>query len=266
MVRWYSFMAIVFMTFAIPRGSMAQTEQPIDSLLVNPSLNPDEATPDEDSTIYKPKSPPDTKYYEHPLERHDFKPEDWKKATQGIEYSIKKRKRAQRSRESSNLDLSGLSGLLNALKYFVILLFGGLIVYLIVRLVSEGNIFKPNSRKINPLSEGIDITQIEENLEHTDLEGFIRRAIEQKNYPLAIRLYYLAIIKELSAHGAIQWKKDKTNRAYINEMEANRLFEPFKKTTRIFERVWYGDTPFGEQDFAVVRPDFERLLQHVKGK
>ena len=47
----------------------------------------------------------------------------------------------------------------------------------------------------------------EEHIYESDLDRFIREATEQGNYALAIRLYYLAIIKELSLNRTILWKK-----------------------------------------------------------
>jgi hypothetical protein len=77
-------------------------------------------------------------------------------------------------------------------------------------------------------------------------------------------LYYLAIVKELSSANAIEWKKDKTNMAYIREMRKNVLFEPFKHTTSVFERVWYGDSVLQESDFNMIQPVFQDLLNQTR--
>ena len=54
--------------------------------------------------------------------------------------------------------------------------------------------------------------KIEENIHESDLDKFIKQAESEEKYNLAIRLYYLAIIKELSLGKLIKWKRNKTNR------------------------------------------------------
>ena len=113
-------------------------------------------------------------------------------------------------------------------------------------------------------SEEIDLNNIEDNLETAELDPIIKKAIAAKNFPLAIRLYYLAILKELTLAGAITWKKDKTNRIYAQEMQPHRLMEDFRHVTSIFERVWYGDSVLGESAFESIQPSFQNLLNETR--
>jgi len=252
-------------------GLLAQTggEVTLDSTQM--SSNPDDEGLDSTAaTVRNPALHTDSAYEQRPIAQRNFGKDSWKKATHGLSYPLetekeKKEERQVSDKSSSHMDISGLIPWFVALKYMIIVAFIGLIVYLIVRLVGEGNVFGRTSHKIPVSSEEIDMAHIEEHLEATDLEAFIRRAIQQKNYPLAIRLYYLAIIKELSAKGAIEWKKDKTNRIYLREMESNTLFDPFRETTRIFERVWYGALAFGETEFIGVEGRFRELLGRIQG-
>jgi hypothetical protein len=76
------------------------------------------------------------------------------------------------------------------MKWIFISVFVLLFVYLVMRLVNEGNIFGPKNRKIGA-SEIIDLEHIEENLDKIDdLDPVIAQAIRQGNYRLAVRLYY----------------------------------------------------------------------------
>jgi hypothetical protein len=96
------------------------------------------------------------------------------------------------------------------------------------------------------------------------LERFIREAVDQQKYALAIRLYYLAIIKELSLSKLIKWKRDKTNWSYLNEVRTTALSQPFRETTRIFERVWYGEGTLDEKEFLSIKPKFDQLIKAAK--
>ena len=68
---------------------------------------------------------------------------------------------------------------------------------------------------------------LDQYIHETDLERFLREALAQGNYTLAIRLYYLQVIKDLSAKSAIRWSREKTNRDYQRELRSHRLAEPF---------------------------------------
>jgi hypothetical protein len=250
----------------------------------NPIAVPEEMTSDsfdlentaEDTTTYKHKGPlvspyaaAQEKYNREPIERRDVDAEKWRKATEGIDYSDDKVKeqqqRAVNMGESNKT--AALAGLfLEFMKWFFIIGGIGLLAFLMYRFVSEGNIFTGGSRKIGVNSEEIDLNNIEENLEIAELDPIIKKAIGAQNFPLAIRLYYLAILKELTLAGAIAWKKDKTNRIYVREMQPHPLMETFRKVTTIFERVWYGDTALDEAGFQSIQPSFQGLLKETRLK
>ena len=124
-----------------------------------------------------------------------------------------------------------------------------------------GDLFAPRSRKISKSFNNFSIEKIENNIHETDLDRFIRKAVEEKKFVLAIRLYYLAIIKELSLSKMIKWKRDKTNRNYLNEIRSTSLFNPFKEVTRIFERVWYGQGNLDEKEYLSIKPKFDQLIK-----
>ena len=202
------------------------------------------------------------KYNKEAIDRRDIDGEKWRKATAGIDYSTDKVEKRTRQGSSGGGALAGV--FLLFLKWFFIIGGIALMAFLIYRFVGEGNIFDARSRKLGLASEEIDLNNIEENLETAELDPIIKKAIAAKNFPLAIRLYYLAILKELTLAGAIVWKKDKTNRIYVQEMQPHPLMETFRTITAIFERVWYGDTPLDETGFQSIQPAFQNLLTETR--
>lgn len=206
-------------------------------------------------------------YYKEDIQQKEFDKNDWKKATAGLDYTIEKEKEKKNSEATSkkntvNSVLSG--GLVAFFKWFFIIAAVGILAFLILKFVGEGNIFGRQSRRVFAPSVQIDLERIEENLNDVELDPLIKQAIAQKQFALAIRLYYLATIKELNILGAIQWKKNKTNREYTREMRPHRLFEPFRETTSIFERVWYGDALVDEATFTLIQPAFQDLLNQSR--
>ncbi len=203
------------------------------------------------------------KYHQEEVRAKDFDTNAWKKAKEGLDYTIENEKEKPKNVAEAPDARVGLA-LIWFFKWFFIIGAFGLLAYLIAHFISEGNVFGRKSRRIDAPSVEIDLQRIEENLQESEFDPLIRQAIATKQYALAIRLYYLASIKELSLKGKIQWKKDKTNREYVREMRTHRLFEPFRNTTTIFEKVWYGDAVLDEANFTMIQPAFQDLLNQSR--
>ena len=258
---------LFFFTFYTEGSLLAQDPIYTQEGVTIDSVNTSEDNVETDAPVRKypyvsPYAAAQEKYNKEPINRRDVDAEKWRKATDGIDYSADKIKQRK---QSNGGDYGGLAvALIVFLKYFFII--GGilLIAFLIYRFVGEGNIFNDRSRKLGVNSEEIDLNNIEDNLETAELDPIIKKAIAAKNFPLAIRLYYLAILKELTLAAAITWKKDKTNRIYVREMQPHRLMEQFRHVTSIFERVWYGDSVLDESGFESIQPSFQNLLNETR--
>lgn len=202
------------------------------------------------------------KYYREDIQPKDFDTNDWKKATKDLDYTIEKEEEKPRSKKSPSFNLTPFW--FSFIKWFFIIGGVAILAFILLKFLGEGNVFGRQSRRVYAPSVGIDLERIEENLQNAEFDALIQQAISKKQFTLAIRLYYLAIIKELNITGAIKWKKDKTNSTYIREMRPHKLFDSFRHITSIFERVWYGDTAFGEADFYSIQPTFQDVLKEAK--
>ncbi|MDZ7880792.1 MAG: DUF4129 domain-containing protein [Saprospiraceae bacterium] len=237
----------------------------VDTTAINSLTEEGEETAIEDTRPrVSPYKEAQEKYSQENINQRDIDAEKWRKATAGIDYSEDKieKRTARQHHNSATMALAGL--FLALLKWFFIIGGIALVAFLLYRFITGGNVFGTKSRKIAINSEEIDLDKIEENLEKIELDPIIQKAIAAKNFPLTIRLYYLAILKELTLAGAIIWKKDKTNRIYAQEMQPHPLIEKFRQVTAIFERVWYGDTPLTETGFEQVRQPFISLLNNTR--
>lgn len=88
-----------------------------------------------------------------------------------------------------------------------------------------------------------------EDIHEMDFNFLIQEAIANENYKNAIRLSYLKLLKNLTDKDLITWKVDKTNTEYLSELKYHEFYAPFKKTTLVFEYVWYGDFTITKQHF-----------------
>ena len=266
---------IIFCLFlAAHTEGVSQNDMPV-SVDTSYLENMPEGSADDDIEEEMPNKPQKSayeeatnQYYKENIQQKDFDKNDWKKATAGLDYTIEKDKEKKKSETANGKQntvspvLSG--GLVFFFKWFFIIAAVGILAFLVLKFVGEGNIFGRQSRRVFAPSVQIDLERIEEDLNNVELDPLIKHAIAQKKFTLAIRLYYLATIKELNILGAIQWKKDKTNREYTREMRPHRLSVPFGETTSIFERVWYGDAIVDEATFTLIQPAFQDLLKQTR--
>ena len=94
--------------------------------------------------------------------------------------------------------------------------------------------------------------------------ALLQQAIDRKEYSVATRLYYLLAIKTLSEKKLITWKKDKTNRNYLNELTGIDFKNQFRELTNIFERVWYGEVEIDAPVFEDIQGRFRTFVQSIK--
>ncbi len=183
-------------------------------------------------------------YASEPIKRHDFDTKKWESLKEGMDYSGPKQQLKNEPKEPP-----GLKGFGPAFKILLIVLAIGLLVFLFLKLGGGKDLFGPKDTKLKPSVSEAELSKIEENLHEAELNDPIRRAIAAGDFPLAVRLYYLAMLKELSVRNHIRWKRDKTNGAYLRELAGSPLFGTVQEVTLIFERVWYGKVELTPSDF-----------------
>ena len=119
-------------------------------------------------------------------------------------------------------------------------------------------------RKLKKTTMTDDPTQGIENIEHIDIDSYLERAGAEKNYRLAVRLYYLGLLKRLNKNGLIIWKKDKTNLDYLTELYAKGFhYDDIRLLTLAYEEIWYGERIVTEQIFHNVTDRFEKFFQKI---
>jgi len=226
---------------------------------------------------------PTEDYLESEIVERKFDASTWENTVSGIDYSKQKDVKPKEEKELTDDDLDddrnyeseeelpaqNMSDFWRGFfKFFLIALAVIVLAFIIGNMVgAEGWALAPTNRKIQPVNTAVPITleNIEENIHESDLDRFLREALEKENYAQAVRLYYLAIIKELSLKRWIKWKKDKTNRDYSRELSGSNFQNPFREITRIFERVWYGNNTLTSSDFnESLQPKLKQLLDLVK--
>ena len=146
----------------------------------------------------------------------------------------------------------------NLIKYglfVVVLVFIAYLIYLFIPRRWLGLEYNPSKVTAE------DPEKADEPIKH--LPDRLKKAIDEGNYQLAVRLYYLMIIKGLVDQQFINWKRDKTNREYLAEMRWHEQFPQFKKATLAFEQVWYGKKQLDYHGFSQYEVLFHELAEHL---
>ncbi len=87
----------------------------------------------------------------------------------------------------------------------------------------------------------------EEEIKAMDIDSALEAALKNKDYRLAYRLRYLAVLKKLIDRNFIYYRKERTNFEYLMQLSGKSVYEPFRLLTLNFDGIWYGDLQMDEQ-------------------
>ena len=151
------------------------------------------------------------------------------------------------------------------MKYLLYGLIIGLLVFILYKIIASSE-FKKKNKKIKTQPEEPDWENLEEHIHESDMERLLRLSKEKGDYRMAIRVQFLMIIKELSEKQWIHWKRDKTNRDYLNEVRNAPFFHPFRDLIPAFEWVWYGEADLTREQYSTMHPAFDQCLNAIQSQ
>ncbi|MBC3757613.1 hypothetical protein H7U19_04315 [Hyunsoonleella sp. SJ7] len=143
---------------------------------------------------------------------------------------------------------------------FYLILFGA-VGYLAYVLLNEGGTGLFTSKRNRSLKQYQDITS--ENIEHADIHSLIHQAESNKDYRLAIRYYYLLVLKMLSIKNHIKFEDDKTNSEYLNELHEKPFSQAFAYTSYLYNYIWYGKFSLDDSQYQKAKKNFTKLINEV---
>lgn len=207
------------------------------------------------------------KYYEEEnpyltekIEKKSFNEATWRKTIKGLDYNIKEKKSTAKKNngKTPNIKPFNFSKFAWVFRFFIIVLTSGILIFLLFALLN-----RPRNRKITLPDTAIQIEAIEDNLEHTELTALIQNAMNQSDYQMAIRLYFLETLKQLSIRHLIRFKKNKTNREYLFELRKTSQYASFQELSLIFDRIRYSGQELSADTFWAVEPKFRQMIQQL---
>ena len=142
------------------------------------------------------------------------------------------------------------AGFLRILPYILI----GTLLFLLIKFFLNVN---SNALLYSKSNEAVvSLSEEEHIIKNEDIDQLIQKALNDKDYRLAIRYQYLLILKQMSGKELIIWEIQKTNDDYINELEKEELKTPFSVITWLYDYVWYGDFHIDEAKYSKAEKKF----------
>lgn len=133
--------------------------------------------------------------------------------------------------------------------------------YLAYTLVNGGSSKLFSSKNNALLNLNPDISA--ENIAHADIKTLIKNAENTHDYRLAIRYYYLLVLKQLTLKSFIIYEDDKTNADYMNAIASQKFSEDFAYTSYIYNYTWYGEFDLDVNQYELAKQGFVQLIKKV---
>jgi hypothetical protein len=187
--------------------------------------------------------------FNYEAEQHVNEPTFWEKLMRALQNLIS----SIFGGTSTSDAISGFQIVLRVLAIIIILI----VVYFIVKMIinKEGGwIFSRSSKKINVTEN------VEENIHTIDFKAIVSEAVNGKNFRVAIRYYYLWLLKSLSDKEIIEWDIEKTNSDYLYEINDANLQKDFRFLSYVYEYSWYGEFELTEEDFHKAQNAFLKSI------
>lgn len=234
---------------------------PVEEVTDNPDGQDENAVT---HTLVAPENLPGTEEYKtEKITVKKFDRQKWKEIVGKTNYTEKQA--TQKSEDDAKpkdvppVNLPWATKMLQPLFYVLIIGIIALLIYFVVRNASSLT-YRLKKDTLQPE----DITKPIENIEELDINALLQNALASGNLKLAVRLYYLALLKKLHEAGLIDWKKDKTNRDYLDELfSQNYQYDEIRHLTRAYEEVWYGDHAITRELFDNISRRFENVRDQI---
>lgn len=152
-----------------------------------------------------------------------------------------------------------LAAIVKAIPWIVL----GLLLFFMLKFFLKVN--TRNATDVLATIPSIQLTNDEALINNLQLGELIAQAIQEKDYRLAVRFYYLQILQKLTDKELIVWQQEKTNEDFIREIAQLKFASDFTEITRLYDFVWYGNFEINEPEFLKATTLFNTLKNKILG-
>jgi hypothetical protein len=151
------------------------------------------------------------------------------------------------------------------LKWIVIVIALGLLIYLIIRAFGLDRKFNFNKRNTSARKLGVVIEDLtKEEFIKTEFEKLLEEAIANGDYRLAHRYQFLNTLQIMQSNNWIKWGREKTNHDYLFSTMGESFNPSFHKLVIVFDLVWYGERVIDYSIFQSINKEHEVFNQLIK--
>ena len=163
-------------------------------------------------------------------------------------------------KKTSKTDWSGFFNFMSAIFPFLL---GFVVVLIIIKsfMNTETGFWNLKSAKKENVKK---LISEEEILNVADYEILLQQAIQNHDFRLATRFYYLILLNNLSEKNHIEYHKEKTNSEYLFELRNKKMRSNFSYLSYIYSYVWYGEFPISKMEFNTVEKKYKSFIETIK--
>lgn len=140
----------------------------------------------------------------------------------------------------------------------------GLMIFGVIMIIFQFLRVSPQSL-LRRSSTSISVDSIDgDDIHERDFDKLIQQSAAQQDYRLAVRFWYLKMLKVLSDAEQINWQISKTNYDYYYELKHQALRNEFLTLTNTFENSWYGNHELSSERYAEARASFQSFFTTLR--
>lgn len=192
----------------------------------------------------------------HPIDK-----QSWLEETEGMSYNEKSepQKPLQDTPIEEDNDIKPLISS-EFVKVIAFITVAALLFFILYRIFGRGIRANPELR----VSTTEILDDLDERPMESDLDRYLKQALTEQDYRLAVRIYYLMLLKALHDKNIITWRKEKTNYDYLRELHKHPEIKRLNNSTLLFEYIWYGDKAVNASEFHGIQPGFISLIEQIR--
>lgn len=184
----------------------------------------------------------------------------WQKLKDDYKYKAPEIKESKERKIKKINPIQKGGGWLKFVAYCIIFILLGGLIYWLARNGFLGE------RTLSKTALPFDINTEPEDISALKIDPLLAQALLNKDYKLATRLRFLALLQSLSQQGQIAWKRDNTNSNYKLQLAGKPIQLGFWQICNVYEKVWYGNYSLDEKAYQNVSEKFDVLFLSLNRK
>lgn len=192
------------------------------------------------------------------VEKRTVADSDLNKVKSGDDYWYVNQSPPREKKSQQNKPVSSKSWI-NTLSWIVVILgFLALLIWFLA--TSNIRLFRKTSKATG---QNLNEEEPAEDIFEMNFEKEIQKAIDNKDYRMAVRLLYLQTLRDLSNKNLINYTHEKTNADYLFQLAGTSYYKKFFQLTRDFDYTWYGQFELSQESFSIVHKDFSSFKEQL---